>query len=62
MKKIFRKDFFVIECAMNGLAPYDNYIVAKLTWASDCDGKEVVDGMCLGKYVIQDDWCEIVEG
>ena len=60
MKKIFRKEFFVIDCTMNGLSSKDEYMVAKCTWASDCDGKEVIDGRIDG-YIIHDDWCKIVE-
>lgn len=60
MKKIFRKDFFVIDCAMNGLASRDDYMVAKSTWVAECDGKEVIDGQ-IDDYIIHEDWCEIVE-
>lgn len=45
---------------MNGLSSTDEYMVAKCTWASDCDGKEVINGR-IDRYIIDDEWCEIVE-
>lgn len=32
-------------------------ILADFSWAKKCEGKEVIDGLCLGMYIVLDEWC-----
>lgn len=64
MKKIFRSRLMIKECAKMGI-PFE-LILDSTGWMSDCEGREVVDGLCyilgnLAPYRISDAWCEVVE-
>ena len=67
MKLIFRKETFVKDMKSIGVNE-DAINDAVATWATKCDGKEVVENMITlthanreHSFIIHSDWCERVE-
>ena len=67
MKLIFRKELFVNDMKSIGVNE-DAINDAIATWATACDGKEVVESIITlthltreQSYIIHSDWCEKVE-
>lgn len=48
--KVFSKEQYIEVCG------YDKYLEFR-NWVDECEGKEVIDGLCLNKYLIIDEWC-----
>lgn len=57
--KVFRKELYLkdpfVQSRLDTLAVQ----ISLKTWATQCDGKEVKDGL-IDVFIINDDWCEDV--
>lgn len=55
--KVFRKELYLKDpCIQSHLDTLSVQISLK-TWVTQCDGKEVKDGL-IGEFILDDDWCE----
>lgn len=66
--KVFRKEKLLKDkdnqLSEEELKLYKEGTEAGYRWATECDGKKVINGMVLvnnHRYLIDDDWCEEIE-
>ncbi|MGN0966746.1 MAG: hypothetical protein ACI4OP_04040 [Candidatus Coprovivens sp.] len=57
--KVFRKELYLKDPYMQALLDTPLVQIALKTWVTQCDGKEVKNGL-IGEFIIDDDWCEDV--
>ena len=57
--KVFRKELYLKDPYIQSLLDTPSAQFALKTWVTQCDGKEVKDGL-IGEFIIDDDWCEDV--
>lgn len=44
-----------VECGATNASKEE--FLEEFLWAKECEGKEVIGGLCLGMYIILDGWC-----
>lgn len=57
--KVFRKELYLKDPYIQSLLDTPSVQIALKTWVTQCDGKEVKDGL-IGEFIIDGDWCEDV--
>ena len=57
--KIFRKELYLKDPFVQSRLDTLSVQISLKTWVTQCDGKEVKDGL-IGEFIIDDDWCEDV--
>lgn len=57
--KVFRKELYLKDPYMQSLLDTPLVQFALKTWVTQCDGKEVKNGL-IGEFMVDDNWCEDV--
>jgi hypothetical protein len=55
--KVFRKELYLKDPDIQSHLDTLSVQISLKTWVTQCDGKEVKDGL-IGEFIIDDDWCE----
>ena len=57
--KVFRKELYLKDPFVQSRLDTPSVQISLKTWVTQCDGKEVKDGL-IDVFIIEDDWCEDV--
>lgn len=57
--KVFRKELYLKDPYIQSQLDTLSVQIALKTWVTQCDGKEVKDGL-IGEFMVDNDWCEDV--